>query len=481
MISSVKFCDMKITLFAINGSYDHTNLAIRRLSPRLTDEGFRPFLIEYGLRDGDGAMLESLYRSDARVYGFSCYIWNITRMLTLAENLKALRPDAVIVLGGPEVSYDSERFDLPFVDCVIKGAGEEALTELCRAVRDSRPFHKFIDGGAVGLTDGILYSTDESRKTLYYESSVGCPFSCSFCLSSATHGVKSKTAEQALAELSEFEAIEGDFMIKLVDRTFNFDAERARKIWRGLVDPKYTKRYQFEVCASLMDEPDIEILKQFPTGKIQLEAGLQSTNEETLAAVARHHDVEKTLSVCRRIKENGNVHIHLDLIAGLPYESYERFGRSFDAAYPVCDQLQLGFLKLLCGTALRRDAEKYGYRYLAEPPYTVLQNDFITYPELRRLDGIADLIERYRNSGKFARSLTLLHSAGGSYFTFYEGLLDHIARVDGRSIRRISQNDAYSLLFSYGKTLPGIDEDKLESALHVDYAAAEVRHSLRLR
>ncbi len=471
---------MKITLFALNGSYDHTNLALRRLSPRLIDEGFEPFLIEYGLRDGDGMMLEALYESSADIYGFSCYIWNIDRMLTLAENLKALRPDAVIVLGGPEVSYDSKRFDLPFVDCIIRGAGEVALVELCRSVRDRRTVKKIVDGGPVELSDGILYARDERKKTLYYESSVGCPFSCSFCLSSATHGVKAKSVEQTLAELLEFESIEGDFMIKLVDRTFNFDPPRARAIWQGLIDPKYTKRYQFEVCASLMDEPDIEILKGFAPGKVQLEAGLQSTNPKTLAAVARHLDVKKTLSVCRRIKNSGNVHIHLDLIAGLPYENYASFGRSFDAAYPVCNQLQLGFLKLLHGTDLRRDAEKYGYKCLAEPPYTVLQNDHISYPELRRLDAIADLVERYHNSRRFARSLTLLHAAVESPFALYEGLLDHIVRVDGRSIRRISQNDAYSLLFSFGKTLPGIDTDALEAALHADYAASEVRHSLRL-
>ncbi len=472
---------MKITLFAINGSYDHTNLAIRRLSPRLFGEGFRPFLLEYGLRDGDGVMLDALYESAAEVYGFSCYIWNIDRMLTLARDLKSLRPDAVIVLGGPEVSYGTERFDLPFVDCVIRGAGENALVELCRSVRDGRHFEKFVDGGPVGLSEGMLYSPDERKKTLYYESSVGCPFSCAFCLSSATRGVKAKSVEQTLSELLEFEAVDGDFMIKLVDRTFNFDPPRARAIWQGLLDPKYTKRYQFEVCASLMDEPDIELLSRFPAGKIQLEAGLQSTNPETLSAVARHHDVERTLSVCRRIKENGNVHIHLDLIAGLPYESYERFGRSFDAAYPACDQLQLGFLKLLHGTPLRRDAEKYGYRHLAEPPYTVLQNDFISYPELRRLDAVSDLVERYHNSGRFARSLTLLHEAVESPFALYEGLLDHILAVDGRSIRRISQNDAYSLLFSFGKTLDGVNADELEAALHADYAASEVRHSLKLR
>ncbi len=473
---------MKITLFAINGSYNHTSAALRRLRPRLISEGFEPLLIEFGLRDTDMSMLDALYTSNASVYGFSCYIWNITRMLTLAENLKALRPDAIIVLGGPEVSYDSERFDLPFVDCVIRGAGETALPSLCADIRDSKPFPRRIDGGEVGLTDGILYENEHDlKKTLYYESSVGCPFSCSFCLSSATRGVRAKSAEQTLSELYEFERFEGDFIVKLIDRTFNFDVRRARDIWTGLLDPKYTKRYQFEVCASLMDEHDIELLSRFAPNKIQLEAGLQSTNEKTLAAVARHHDVERTLSVCRAIKKRTRVHLHLDLIAGLPYEDYDSFGRSFDAAYPVCEQLQLGFLKLLHGTALRDEADKYGYKHLAEPPYTVLQNDFISYSELRRLQEISDLLERFKNSGRFERTMAIIDAALPSPFAFFEGLLDHISANDGRSIRRISQNDAYSLLFSFAKGLPDISEDKLSEALHTDYAASEVRHSLRLQ
>ena len=472
---------MKVTLFALNGSYNHTSAAIRRLRPRLLSEGFEPFLIEFGLRDTDSAMLDALYNSRADVYGFSCYIWNVSRVLSLAENLKKLLPSAVIVLGGPEVSYDSERFDLPFVDCVVKGAGEEALVKLCRTVRDGRPFEKLIDGGDVGLSDGILYDEgDELKKTLYYESSVGCPFSCAFCLSSATRGVRAKSAEQTLAELYEFERFEGDFIVKLIDRTFNFDAERARRIWEGLADPKYTKRYQFEVCASLMDERDVELLSRFEAGKVQLEAGLQSTNEKTLAAVARHHDVQKTLSVCRDVKERTNVHLHLDLIAGLPYEDYASFGRSFDAAYPVCEQLQLGFLKLLHGTSLRRDADRYGYKILAEPPYTVLENDFISYPELRRLQEIADLLERFKNSNRFCRTMSLIERAAPSPFAFFEGLLDHISSTDGRNIRRISQKDAYSLLFSYAKRLDGINGDELSVAIHADFAASEVRRSLRL-
>ena len=289
-----------------------------------------------------------------------------------------------------------------------------------------------------------------------------------------------KSAEQTLRELYEFEKLDGDFIVKLVDRSFNFDITRANAIWEGLLDPKYTKRYQFEICASLLNEESFDILSRFPKEKIQLEAGLQSTNETTLDAVARHQNVRLTLEGCKRIKSFGNIHVHLDLIAGLPYESYASFSRSFNDAYHTCHCLQLGFLKLLCGTSLRRDADKYGYKFLAEPPYTVLENDFITYAELRKLDVIADLTDRFHNSGHFTETLDYAVEYARSPFVFYEELADYIAQNDGRSIRKIGQNDAYSLLFTYASALEGIDCVRLEEALHNDYARSEVRRPPKL-
>lgn len=468
---------MKITLFALNGSYNHTNLALRRLRPYLERAGYEVSVTEAGLRDGDSALLESLYRERADVYGFSCYIWNLNRMLILAKDLKAILPDSYIVFGGPEVSYGTERFEkCDFIDCIIKGAGESALVSVCKGISDGIKPEHIIDGGKTELSDGILYREDETQKTtLYYESSVGCPFSCAFCLSSATHGVSAKSVEQTLDELYEFEKLDGDFIVKLVDRTFNFDVDRANAIWRGLLDPKYTKRYQFEICATLFNDESFGILEKFPRGKIQLEAGLQSTNEATLKAASRHLDPVKTLDICKRIKKNGNVHLHLDLIAGLPYEDYETFKKSFNDAYGACEQLQLGFLKLLHGTALRRDADKYGYKFSSEPPYTVLENKWISYSEIRRLDAVADLIERYSNSGHFSTCLEYAVGYAESPFDFFDGLLDHILENDGRNIRKIGQNDAYALLFSFSSSLHGIDKDVLTEKLHDDYTASEVR------
>lgn len=472
----------KIVLFALNASFSHSNLAIRRIREHLDESIYEISLLEGGLRDTDDSILESLFNEKADVYGFSCYIWNIERTVRLCENLKGLLPHAVTVFGGPEVSYDVERFtELDFVDCTVSGGGEDAFTRICADVRDGKSVPKHIYVGKTPLYSGILYRTDEALpKTLYYESSVGCPFSCAFCLSSAEKGVIAKSAEQTLSELLEFEKLDGDFIIKFIDRSFNFDAERANEIWKGLLDPKYTKRYQFEVCASLLNEESFKVLSDFPRDKVQLEAGLQSTNEKTLAAVARHQNVLSTLNACRRIKNAGNVHVHLDLIAGLPYEDYTSFKKSYNDAYENCHCLQLGFLKLLFGTALRRDADKYGYKYLAQAPYTVLCNDFISYSELRYLDVIADLTDRYYNSGHFERTLAYAVPYADSPFDFYEGLADFIKENDGRSIRKIGQNDAYGLLFTYASAFDGIDCDVLERELHSDYAKFEVRRPPRL-
>ena len=478
----LRIIKMKVVLFGLNGSFSHTNLAIRRLRPALEAEGFDVKLVEAGLRDADSAILETLVDENADIYGFSAYIWNIKRLLPIAEDLSSVLPNAFIVFGGPEVTYSTERFeDAGFIDCIIKGAGESALPSVCRSLKEGKNIPRIIDGGKTPLSEGILYRMDEHIKTtLYYESAVGCPYSCAFCLSSATCGVEAKSAETTLSELLEFEKLEGDFIVKFVDRTFNFNIKRANAIWRGLLDPKYTKRYQFEICAELLNEESFEILGKFPRGRVQLEAGLQSTNEKTLAAVARHLDSKATLDACRRIKEQGNVHVHVDLIAGLPFEDYESFKKSFNDAYPCGEQLQLGFLKLLHGTALRNKADEYGYRFTADPPYTVLSNNWMSYKEIRRLDAIADLVERYGNSGHFSRCLEYAMPYAASPFDFYEGLLDFINVRDGRNIRRIGQNDAYELLYSYAEGLPSIDAEILSRELHGDYTASEVRRPPRI-
>ena len=473
---------MKIVLFACNGSYSHTNLAVRCLREALEREGFSVVIVEVSLRDRREDVLEALYRERAEVYGFSVYIWNLREMLSLAADLKALLPDCVTVFGGPEVSFDTERFDgMPFLDHIITGEGEDALPALCRAVRDGISVPRIL-AGAVSPSmrrEGIYYRNGEfsAGSLLYYESSRGCPYRCAYCLSSACGALRAKSAEETLADLRAFSRLSPKpKVIKFVDRTFNADRERAKTVWRALASPEFDLRYHFEICASLLDEESFSVLAALPAGKVQLEIGLQSTNPETLRAVCRQIEPEAVLSAVRRLHAMGNLHVHLDLIAGLPYESAERFRQSFDDAYGCADVLQLGFLKLLHGTALRRDAAKYGYVCSAEPPYTVLSNDFITHEELYHLSEISDLLDRYANSGAFSETLACALDGNPSPFAFFEGLLAFLKTHDGRAIRQLSQTDAYRYLYGYASA--GRDEagrQVLEDCLRRDYAAHETR------
>ena len=357
---------MKVVLFALNASWSHTCLALRCLRAPLEREGFEVVLAEHTLKDRTAHVLERLWRENADIYSFSCYIWNLRETLSLAKSLRGLLPHCKILLGGPEVSYATERFlGENWIDGIVCGEGESALTELCLAIRIGEAIPRITHGGKpeVMQDEGILYRRGEGQGgILYYESSRGCPYSCGYCLSSATAGVRMKSVEQTVADLLAFEREGIDCrIIKFVDRTFNADPRRANRIWEALLSESYTKHYHFEVCASLLNEESFSILKKFPKGKIQLEFGLQSTNPETLAEVSRHIDPTAVIGAVRRIYEMGNIHVHLDLIAGLPYESYQCFGKSFDDAYGCCDLLQLGFLKLLYGTKLRDRAEDYAH------------------------------------------------------------------------------------------------------------------------
>ena len=470
---------MKIALLALNGSWAHTNLAIRCLRRSLERQGFEVTLIERTLRDRTAHVLETLYDVHADVYGFSCYIWNLEPMLALAPSLKQILPQCRVVLGGPEVSYGTERFDgMDWIDAIVCGEGEDAFPAWCQAQASGEPPPRILQGGASSAmgSEGILYRDGESTGgILYYESSRGCPYSCAYCLSSATHGLRMKSVTQTLADLEAFESLRTDCrIIKFVDRTFNADVACANAIWQALLDEKYTKHYHFEVCASLLNEESFSILSRFPKGKIQLEFGLQSTHLPTLEATCRHIDPAQVIRAVRRIHDVGNIHVHLDLIAGLPFEGYERFARSFDDAYGCCDLLQLGFLKLLHGTRLREEAERYGYRCLPHPPYTVLESKWISYSELQRLSHIAETLERYLESGRFAHTLWLLTPQMISPFRFWEGLTDFLRNSDSRPLQKLSQPDAFRYLRDYVRqAMPAVDPDTLSQMLRADFTQHE--------
>ena len=471
---------MKTLLFTLNASHAHSSLSLRCLRDALEAGGFEAAMLEATQKERRHTVLARLVAARADLYGFSCYIWNIEQMLSLAEDLKALCPQCRIVLGGPEVSFDEERFTaLPYIDCVIKGEGEEAILAVAEAVKSKkapervqfgRPYANF-------LAPGIHYRAGEALPPLvYYESARGCPFSCAFCLSSATEGVRAKPADVTLADLAEFEKFEGPLTVKLVDRTFNFDRERAKAIWKGLLDSSYTKCYHFEIAAHLLDEECFEILSKLPAGKVRLEIGLQSTNKKTLSAISRHTDAETVLAAAERLTAMGNVHVHLDLIAGLPHEDLASLARSFDAAYPCCNVLQLGFLKLLHGTALRASAVESGTVFEAKNPYTVLKTADLSFTDLERLHAVDDLLERLRDSGRFQRTLTLLLPEILSPFAFFDGFAAFLAAQTGKELQRLPQRELYLLLSRFAKeNSPEQCHFAISEALRADFAASEVR------
>ncbi len=477
---------MKVVLFGLNGSYSHTCLALRCLRAPLEGAGYDVRICEYNLRDMNATVLARLVNECAEVYSFSCYIWNIASMLDIAADLKALLPESKIVFGGPEVSFGCERFDFDFIDYIVRGEGEEAIVKLCNAIKRSEKINRIIDGGVpdVMKNEGILYREGdfESGTMLYYESSRGCPYRCAYCLSSVSGRVRAKSTEQTLADLRAFESLDSKIkIIKFVDRTFNFDIKRANEIWRALLSDEFTKNYHFEVCANLLNDDSFEIFSKMPKGKIQLEIGLQSTNKETLDIISRHLDAQKIISAAARVKALGNIHVHLDLIAGLPYEDFDSFRKSFNDAYFACDMLQLGFLKLLYGTELRNNAEQYGYVASKKAPYTVLKSNWMTFEELSLLQEIADIMDRYREGGGFESSLEYALENVASPFDFYLGLRDFIAERDGRSIRKISQNDAYVLLYQYITLVYPEKEEKFSALMHEDYAKKQVRKPPRFK
>jgi len=468
---------MKILLFALNSSYTHTNLAVRCIAKPLRAAGYETIIAEYTLKDRRDEVLHRIVSEDADIYGFSCYIWNRDELLKYASSLKSLRPKSKIIFGGPEVSFEDESFfaSHPYIDHIICGEGEKAFLDICCG----KTCGKIIEGEKwTGFTEeGIAYTAPPSGKIVYYESSRGCPYSCAFCLSSLSMGVTAKSAEHTLCDLRAFEELSSDIkIVKFVDRTFNFDRERAKKIWKELLSPEYKLNYHFEICASLLDEETFDILSRFPKGKIQLEIGIQSTHEPTLKACCRHQNSNLVIENARRLHDLGNIHIHCDLIAGLPHESYKRFGQSFNETYGCCDMLQLGFLKLLRGSSLRNNASEYGIKYENSSPYTVLETADISFDELNTLKNIAALLERYENSGSFAMSIKYL-TALTTPFEFFEGLHYFIKEKDGRHISDISQKMAFELLLEFGKSLCGCEYDILRSCLRFDYLVGEI-HAL---
>ena len=434
---------MKILLAACNAKYIHSNLAVYDLKAYSSDYDKEVLLREYTINQPKDEILKDIYGSGADVVCFSCYIWNISFVRELIRDLAKILPETAFWAGGPEVSYDAEKFltEMPEMTGVLVGEGEKTFHDL---------LEYYIDGkGSLGEIRGIAYRDGEEirhngwrelmnlseipfvyqhleefeNRIIYYESSRGCPFSCSYCLSSIDKKLRFRDLELVKKELQFFLDHKVP-QVKFVDRTFNCKHEHAMAIWKYILEhDNGVTNFHFEVSADLLRDEEMDLMAKMRPGLIQLEIGVQSTNQETIRAIHRHMDLDKLERCVDRVHSFRNIHQHLDLIAGLPYEDYDTFHRSFNDVYQMKpDQLQLGFLKVLKGSLMKEEAEKYGIVHKEKEPYEVLSTKWLPYGDVLKLKAVESMVEVYYNSGQFQHTLEYLVPLAKDAFTFYESL-----------------------------------------------------------
>lgn len=446
---------MKALFVAVNAKYVHTNIAVRYLAHSCKAKGVECDFCEFTINEPKDGILEKLYMSDCDVYGFSCYIWNIGRVLELCQNLKQLKPECTIILGGPEVSFDAEKMlsENRFIDFVICGEGEIAVPKLLENMPDDRQIihgrkTETMEELPFPYTDEDLEEIVKGEKLVYYETSRGCPFSCAYCLSSVDQGVRFLNLDRVKAELKKF-VDAGVMTVKFVDRTFNADKRRALEIWKYCLELEGETCFHFEIGADLISQEAIEVLKDAPKGKFQFEIGVQSTNDRTISEISRTMDLDVLEKNVKELRKKTNVMLHLDLIAGLPYEDFETFKKSFNQVYAMNPHvLQLGFLKLLKGSALRRNSEKYNILYNCFAPYEVFSTKWLAYDDVIKLKGVEDVLERYFNSRRFCETLDKAMEFFEAPFDFYYRLSQFWARCGliGQGVKRIT---LYQLLYEF--------------------------------
>ena len=434
---------MKILLAACNAKYIHSNPAVYDLKAYAAAYKDSVQIKEFTINQPKDEIMKEIYRSGADVVCFSCYIWNISFVRELIRDLKKILPDTAFWAGGPEVSFHAKNFleDMSQVTGIMKGEGEETFLALAGYYLEGkgrleeisgivfRKENEIVDNGFREPVDldriPFIYENPENfeNRIIYYESSRGCPFSCSYCLSSIDRKLRFRSLSLVKKEL-QFFLDHRVPQVKFVDRTFNCRHEHAMEIWKYILEhDNGVTNFHFEVSADLFREDELELIGRMRPGLIQLEIGVQSANPETLEAVHRKTDLEKLRRNVEKIRSFHSVHQHLDLIAGLPCEDYESFRRSFDFVHSMKpDQLQLGFLKVLKGSLMEENAREYGITCKSQEPYEVLSTRWISYEEILKLKTVESMVEVYYNSGQFQYTLNWLTGFWEDAFSFYEDL-----------------------------------------------------------
>ncbi|MGM9534505.1 MAG: B12-binding domain-containing radical SAM protein [Intestinibacter sp.] len=485
---------MKILLTTLNSKFIHTNLAIRYIKETIKDLADVE-IREYTINNQLDYILKDIYLAGYDAVFFSTYIWNVYDIVKLCENLKKVNPKLIIGLGGPEVSYDSEdaMAKYKFVDYILRGEGEMVMRDLVKYFNGEMDI-KDVDGVTYRCGDQVIKNKEREllkdldlipspyenlnvkeyeNRIVYYETSRGCPFNCQYCLSSAIKGLRYFSIDRVKRDLKKLIDAKVS-QIKFIDRTFNANKKFAKEIMKFLMenDNGYTT-YHFEVTAHLLDDDMLEFLKDCKEGLFQFEIGVQTTNQEALDAVGRRDDFEKLSHVVKTIESYQNIHQHLDLIAGLPYEGYDSFEKSFNDVFALqIEQLQLGFLKMIKGTGMRARAEEFEYEYKNYAPYEVLCNKFISYDEILKLKDIEDILERYYNSNNFSLSVKYIieNYYSESAFKFFEDFADYFNKMGYFHLAQ-GKNQLYSILADFYKEKVGENYDLFMEILKYDYVS----------
>jgi len=466
------------TLIAINAKYIHSNLAVQYIKNYCHLKNIDINVLEFNINDNLDRIVNDIFLTKSNVFAFSCYIWNIEIVLKICNSLKKILPDSLIILGGPEVSYESVElmnFHKSYIDYIVYGEGEITFYELLKYLEDKKADIKSIHG-LVYKNDKNIYVNKKRKeitdldsipfpyndisnyknKIIYYETSRGCSFRCQYCLSSIEKGVRYFSLDRVFKNIDYF--IENQVkQIKLVDRTFNSDKKRCLSILNYIIDKNGKTNFHFEISPKLIDDEFISAIKKAPEGLFQFEIGIQSTNPMTLKAIKRKEPFKDIKNNIKSILDLKLFHIHLDLIAGLPHEDIYSFEKSFNDAYCLQpDMLQLGFLKLLKGSGLRADTSKYKIEYRDYPPYEVLSTDCLSFEDMLILKNIESMLNTFYNSGKFKKSISYIEKKYfNSPFRLYLSLANYFNEKSylGKALANI---DLYSKFYNYVSDLHGM-------------------------
>ena len=480
---------MKILLVACNAKYIHSNLAVYDLQAYASDYADHIVLKEYTINQQKDDIMRDIYLEHPDVVCVSCYIWNLSFVKELMADLIKILPGADFWAGGPEVSYDAEKFltENSEFKGVMVGEGEETFKELAGYYVEKNPQDlKDMTGICYRDKDQIIHNgwrqimdlssipfiykdlSEFKNRIIYYESSRGCPFSCSYCLSSIDKKLRFRDTETVKKELQFF--IDNKVpQVKFVDRTFNCKHDHAMAIWKYINEhDNGVTNFHFEISADLLREEELQEMSTMRPGLIQLEIGVQSTNPDTIKAIHRTMDFEKLKGIVDRIHSFGNIHQHLDLIAGLPYEDYDSFRNSFNDVYALKpQQLQLGFLKVLKGSHMMEMCREYGIVYKTQEPYEVLSTKWLDYDHVLKLKTVENMVEVYYNSGQFQNTLEYLENFFQDAFSIYERLGSFYMEKGYGDVSHTRMR-RYEILLEFLEDVPEISMDQVKDQMVYD-------------